>query len=450
MKEYILTPEEMDFTRRCRELALRKGVQKIRVTANKSTMDLIGTLNGEIDKVTHCMDRSISICVFVDGRYGSFATNRFDEEELDSFLDKAISTTRMLAKDGFRDLPDPSRTAKDAKTGLELELFDDRYDTVTPQERLRMALDASIFGKEDGGDRWTLVSEEAEYSDSVFDTYLIDSQGLECRHIETSFEYGVEITVEDSEGDKYSGYWWDGTPLLKDLSIMECCPKALERAVAQMAPKGHRGGRFNMVIDSEVASKVVSPVLKALNAYSLQQNNSFMMDTLGKKVFPEGLSIIDCCRNKGETGSRYFDSEGVVSVQRPVIQNGEVMMYFVNTYMSGKMAMAPTIEEPIRPKVMPYPQAGLKKDDILKLCGSGIYVTEFNGGNSNSSTGDFSYGIEGFAFKNGKITHPVREMVVTGNFLTLWSHLLACGDDARLCMSKLIPTLAFSDVDFSS
>ena len=450
MTGLILTPEELAFTRKCMAHALEKGVQKIRVTASKSTMDLIATLNGDMDKVTHCMDRSISIAVFVDGRYGTFATNRFDEESLDGFLDRAISTTRMLAEDRFRDLPALERTAKDAVTGLELNLYDDAYETMTPEKRLQLALDASLFGKKDGNGKWTLISEEGEYSDSVFDTYVIDSGGLECRHIETSFEYGVEMTVEDSEGDKYSGYWWDGTPKLKDLTIGECCPEALRRAVAQIGPKSHRGGKFNMVIDSEVASKVVSPVLRALNAYAIQQNNSFMTDSIGKKIFPEGLSIMDCCRNEGETGSRYFDSEGVATVPSPIVEKGTVRNYFINTYMAGKTGMAPTIEDAIRPKVMPYPQAGLRLKDILKMCGSGIYVTDFNGGNSNSSTGDFSYGVEGFAFKDGRITHPVREMVVTGNFLTLWSHLIACGDDARLCMSKLIPTLAFSDVDFSS
>ena len=446
----ILTREELSFTRQCMDLALAKGVQKIRVTASKSTMDLIATLNGETDKVTHCMDRSISIAIFVDGRFGSFATNKFDVSELDEFLDRAISTTKMLSPDEFRDLPAPSRTVKDAKTGLELDLYDEAYEQMTPERRLELALGASVFGKRDGQGKWTLISEEGEYSDSVFDTFVIDSQGLEARHIETSFEYGVEITVEDAGGDKYSGYWWDGTPLLKDLTINDCCPEALKRAVAQIGPKGHRGGKFNMVIDSEVASKVVSPVLRALSAYSLQQNNSFMMDTLGKKVLPEGLSIFDCCRNAGETGSRYFDSEGVATTPSPIVDKGEVKTYFVNTYMAGKMGIAPTIEDAIRPKVMPYPQAGLKLDDILRMCGSGIYVTDFNGGNSNSVTGDFSYGVEGFAFRNGKITHPVREMVVTGNFLDLWSHLIACGDDSRLCMSKLIPTLAFSEVDFSS
>ena len=40
-------------------------------------------------------------------------------------------------------------------------------------------------------------------------------------------------------------------------------------------------------------------------------------------------------------------------------------------------------------------------------------------------------------------------MLMTGNFLTLWSRLLAAGDDARPCQSKLVPTLAFAEVDFS-
>ncbi|MBP5795246.1 MAG: TldD/PmbA family protein, partial [Bacteroidales bacterium] len=97
-----------------------------------------------------------------------------------------------------------------------------------------------------------------------------------------------------------------------------------------------------------------------------------------------------------------------------------------------------------------WPRPGLDRQRILEMCGSGILVTGFHGGNSNSSTGDFSYGIEGFAFKDGTIIHPVREMLITGNFLTLWNNLTAAGEDARSCMSKLIPTLAFSNVDFSA
>lgn len=86
----------------------------------------------------------------------------------------------------------------------------------------------------------------------------------------------------------------------------------------------------------------------------------------------------------------------------------------------------------------------------MKLCGNGIYVTGFNGGNCNPVTGDFSYGVEGFAFSKGKITHPVREMLITGNMIDLWNSLMAAGTDARECARWQIPTLAFEGVSFSA
>ena len=88
--------------------------------------------------------------------------------------------------------------------------------------------------------------------------------------------------------------------------------------------------------------------------------------------------------------------------------------------------------------------------DILSSCDSGIYITGFNGGNCNQTTGDFSYGVEGFAFNDGKITHPVREMVITGNIVSLWQNIIAAGTDARECTRWQIPTLAFSKADFSA
>ena len=184
-------------------------------------------------------------------------------------------------------------------------------------------------------------------------------------------------------------------------------------------------------------------------AVTIGQNNSFLCGKLGEKVFHEGLNIRDLCRKEGESGSRLFDSEGVATTEHDIISNGVVKEYFINTYMSGKMQMEPTIEDATRPKVMPWPEAGLDLAAILGRCSEGILVTGFNGGNSNPATGDYSFGVEGFAFKDGKITHPVREMLMTGNLVDLWNHFLAAGDDSRLCKSKLIPTLAFENVDFS-
>lgn len=437
----MIDPKDIELVRESLDMARQAGAEKARATLCRSEEDLVATLNGEVDRVTHCVDSSLSFALFADERFGSFSTNKLDPASLRDFLESSVKTVRTISKDECRDLPDPRRCCSKAITGDELGLTDCRRESMTPEERIRMALDASVY--RDG-----ILSEEGEYSDSVYKTVVMDTDGVLCLHSETSFDYGVEITIEE-DGEKYSGYWWDSASHLDALDARSCGEKALARSRAQVGSGAVPGGRYNMVVDSEVAAKMVSPVLRALNAFSIQQNNSFLVDSLGKRPFPEGLTIMDLPHIKGQTCSKLFDSEGVATAETPIIRSGEVCEYFVNTYMSRKLGIAPTVEEATRPKVLPWPESGLGRSEILKICGNGILVTDFNGGNSNPVTGDFSYGIEGFLFENGKVSRPVSGMLVTGNFLSLWKKLIAAGDDARDCMSKLIPTLAFADVDFS-
>ena len=442
----MITREERQLTRECLEYALAQGASAVRITLTKSTENLVATLDGEIDKVTRCADRSMSIALFADGRYGTFSINKLEREALFSFVRGAIDTVRMLAPDGFRRLPDHERCCRTAESGLEMELFDTHWAEVQPEDRTRMALEAAVYGKLDDV---SPVSEEGEFSDSEYDVYVIDSQGLECRHTETSFDYGVEVTIEDAEGNKYSDYWWTAAPFLKDFDAKECGLTAVRRAAAQIGASPAPGGRYNMVIGAEVASRLVSPLLGALNANSIQQGNSFLVGSLGKKMFSEGFSLLDEPWRKGESGAKLFDSEGVATTPAPIIEAGVVKRYFVNTYMSGKLGIEPTAEEAVRPRLCGWPAPGLDRNALMEMCGSGILVTELNGGNCNMTTGDFSYGISGQLFENGKPVRPVHEMLITGNFLDLWQHLLAAGSDFRPCATRLIPSLAFSGVDFS-
>jgi PmbA protein len=443
MEKAVLTQEEIALAKHCLNFALKEGADKVRITLTKSLLNLVGLLNGEVDKTSHALDRSLQLQLFVADKFGSFSSNRLEKEGLEAFIREAIDTVRMLEADAYRTLPAPERQAKDAVTGRELGLYDPAYETLTAEARRQMALSSIAWPKEG------LIAEEGEYSDSVFDSLTLDSQGLEARHTETSFEIGYESTIEDAEGRHFSSYWWDATPRLKDLQLKDCAEKACQRAKDQLNPQTVPSGKYTLILDTECASKVVTPILSALGGYSLQQKNSFLTDSLGKQLFPQGLTILDAPRTPGDTGCRLFDSEGVATREMPIIENGVVKTYFLNTYISGKMEMEPTIEDATRVKVLPL--GGCKtQQDVLDQVKDGILVTGFNGGNSNPATGNFSYGIEGFLIKDGKRVHPVREMLITGDFLTLWSHLVAAAQDARPCLSKLVPTLAFTNVDFSA
>ena len=454
----MLVANEIELARYCIEFAIKSGASAARLSLNKNVMDAYTILNGELDKVSHSADRSIYFYLYVDGRYGTFSTNRLEKKELEEFITQAIVMVRMLGEDQLRRLPDADRTAKDATTGLELELCDSAYESFSSEERLERAKSMSRFKSYEPTQEYTILSEECEYAESSDDTLLIDSQGFEGRHRETSFNCFSEITIQDKEGTRYSGYWWEASPSRAGLEIEQCSEKALSRAAGQIGPQNRRSGRYKMVVDSTVASRLVSPILNALNASAIQQKMSFLEGSSGQKMFSEGLTICDLARTPGKAGSRMYDTEGVATVNRTIIDNGTVCEYFVSTYMAGKTGFTPTIEDISRPCLMPFVKgcdlAESKKDvslkDILATCGNGIYVTGFNGGNCNPVTGDFSFGIEGFAFSKGKITHPVKEMLITGNMMTLWNSLVAAGNDARTSSRWQIPTLAFENVSFSA
>ena len=124
MEKALLTPEEIALARYCLQFAQEHGAQKVRITLTKSLLNLIGLLNGEVDKVSHAMDRSLQLSLFVNGRFGSFSSNRLDREGLENFILSAIETVGMLEADSCRDLPAPERQARDAQAGNELGLYD--------------------------------------------------------------------------------------------------------------------------------------------------------------------------------------------------------------------------------------------------------------------------------------------------------------------------------------
>ena len=484
----MLEKDERILTQECLKMALEAGASKARASLSKNTMNIVATLDGEVDKVTACLDRSITVNLFVDGRYGTFSTNKLDAGSLRSFIVRAVETTRMLAPDPCRDLPAPSRTAKDAVSGDELGICDAAWRSVTPEQRIAFALNNRVgvvapsrYRHAQGSlkklrrsntsnavcqeptqqspsseehvlpqpkSNWKLISEEGEYSDSEYWNYVVDTQGTEVLHAETSFEFFTELTIQDSRGRKYSGGWWEAAPLLKDFHPEKVAPAALEEAVMQIGPRRCHSGKYRAVIDSEVSQKVLNPILNALNAFNIQQKNSFLTDALGKQVFPIGLGIMDMPRIPGEACGKMFDSEGVATANHYIVKDGVVQEFFVNTYMANKLGVAPTIEDATRPVICKFGN-NVSRQDIMNLCGDGILITDFCGGNSNPATGDFSYAIQGYRFRDGKIVHPVREMLITGNIVDLWSRLLAAGDDARRCRAKLTPTLAFDLVDFS-
>ena len=384
----MITEEEKALADNSIDMALEAGASAVQVTLDKAKTEIIALLDGEIDNIRQTGDRALTFKVFADGKYGVFSTNRLEAESVRELLKMAVENVRLLAPDKFRRLPDKEETAKDAIRGDEMELCWDGYDSVTAEERLGMVRRASVFNEfsVDSPDReWKLVSEEVEYNNTLTDTYLTNSDRIACRQIETSFEVCSNVTVEDKEGNKYSGLWWDYSISPEKVLASDCGHKAVMQAASQIGQVNVNGGKYRMVVSRRVSGRLVQPVLNALSGRAIQQKSSFLTETLDKKVFSDGLTILDRPREKGKSGSILFDGEGRACLDRDIIVNGVIKEYFINTYMSGKLGMPATSDGANRPVVQPFVSkelgAGVNIDltllqeaDVLALCGSGILV----------------------------------------------------------------------------
>ena len=102
----------------------------------------------------------------------------------------------------------------------------------------------------------------------------------------------------------------------------------------------------------------------------------------------------------------------------------QLLLLFV-AVMGGNSPVQNAVEK----STLEYGENDINLQTILEAAGEGILVTGFNGGNYNRATGYFSYGVEGFFFKDGKIAAPVKEMLITGDMGFLYdSNALAIPD----------------------
>ena len=292
--------------------------------------------------------------------------------------------------------------------------------------------------------RW-IISVSASYYDGLSERVLVTSNGFQG---DTSNSYyGVSASVSVKSGDARPSAGWSESAIFFDkLQKKGIGEIALDKALKRIGQKKTASGKMSMIVENRQMGRIFSPLISALSGSAIQQKNSFLIDKMGEKVVSEKLSITDDPFIPGGRGSRLFDGEGLATVKRPVFEKGVLKTYYIDTYYAKKLEMAPTSGNITN---LVFETGNKDLQELIKTVNKGILVTGFNGGNSNGSTGDFSFGIEGFLIENGEIVHPVSEMNITGNMLELWSNVGELGNDVNTSSSWLIPSVLFEGVDFS-
>lgn len=438
----MISNENKQLAKWAMEYALKNGCQHAKVKLYSGSNTSFELRDAKMDRLQQASENGLSLYFFVDGRYGTYSTNSLKKSELEGFIKNGIEATRYLAKDKARTLPDTSRYYKGGKT--DLKLLDTHLASINPDEKVALA---TAIAKEAMGKDPRIISVESRYGDGDNFGYVLASNGFEGDIENSWYSLSASVSMKDDHSDaRPSSYWYESALFFDDLIKKGIGDKALKRTMRKLGQQKVKSGKYTMVVDNMNSGRLVSPMISALYGSQIQQKNSFLIDKIGEKIGNQKFTLRDEPHIIGARGARYFDNEGVATTPRAIFENGVLKTYFIDTYIANKMQIAPTVSDP---SILIMENGQKDVDGLITGVKNGIFVTGFNGGNSNSTTGDFSYGIEGFLIENGVLTQPVSEMNVTGDFLTLWSSLAEVGNDPRPNSSWRIPSLMFEDVNFS-
>lgn len=441
---------DASFGARVLDAALRKGADLAEVYV-KSSRNLSVEVKGRaVDAVESSIDFGYSLRVIREGRLGfSYAT---DMAEADVVVEQAVESSLWTEQDPFLDIPVKS-------AGRKAEVFDPAVSAVTETDAVSRALEVEAAAL--GADRRITKVRKASASFSATEILILNSRGVSESYEKTAAASQIMVVAEEA-GDSQTGWEFEGSRFLADVSFGEVGRMAAERAIRLLGARKMAAVKAPVILENSVAVDFLGIFSVLLSAEAVQKGKSLLADRSGREVVSPGLSVVDDGSLPRRLGSRPVDDEGVATVRTELIRNGVLLGFLHNTRTAGKDSVQST-GNAIRHGFSSVPAVGpanlvLEADPAIVYKGpltavpeKCLLVTEAMGMHTaNPVSGEFSIGVSGIWFEQGQARFPVKEAVVSGNILGFLQNVEAAGDDFRFFGNLGSPSLLIGPTDISA
>ena len=397
----------------------------------------VSVRKGELENVERNRDKSLGITVYVGDRRGNASTSDFSQAAIEQTVQAAFDIARFTAEDPFARLPDPEDTATDWP---ELDLFHPWAVTSEQALELALACEAAAFAtsKKITNSEGAGVSAQqshfftAHMRDGVFDV-TAPRPGVFCGGYASS-RHSLSVAPIAGKGAKMQrDHWYSSMRDAADLATPQAVGRyAAERALARLNGRKIATTECPVLFESPLAAGLLGGFVQAVSGGSQYRKTTFLLDCLGKQVFPRHIDIVDDPFIVKGKGSSPFDGEGVRPQQRKIVSAGRVKGYFLSSYSARKLGMKTTGNAGGSHNLSltsRQTQAGDDLAEMLRKLGTGLFVTELMGQGVNGVTGDYSRGASGYWVENGVIAYPVEEITIAGNLKDMLKGIEAVGAD---------------------
>lgn len=419
----------------------QKGCDSAEVAVSRTTGMSVSTRMGEVENVEFNSDGALGITVYHNQRKGSASSTDLSEEAIARTVQAAIDIAKYTSEDPCSGPADRDLLAFEAP---DLQLFypsevsaDQAIDYAANAEKAALSADPRITNTEGG-------SFNSHYGIRVFGNTL----GMLQSYCSSRHSMSACVIAEEN-GDMERDYAYTIARKLDDLKSAQWVgEECARRTLSRLAPRKLATQKAPVIFAPEVATGLFGHLVGAISGTSVYRKSTFLLDSLGKQILPDWLTIRELPHVIGGLASTPFDSEGVRTEDRLIIENGVLKNWLMTTYAARKLGLKSTGHAG---GIHNWHIAGqgLGFDDMLREMGTGLVVTELMGQGVSGITGDYSRGASGFWVENGEIQYPVSEITIAGNLKDMWANIIATGDDIETrsniqCGSVWLPEMSIA------
>jgi len=395
---------------------------------------------GALEDVERSESEHVSLRVFVGQRSASVSSSDMASEILASLVDRAIAMAREAPDDAYAGLAPEDRLMRGAVA--DLDIADE--DEPSPAALRERALEAEEAARAVQG---VTNSEGAGAGHGRSQVALVTSHGFAGGYAGTSHSTWASVLAGAGE-TMQRDYASHSVRHLADLEAADTIGlRAGDRAVARLNPQRVDSGQMPVVFDPRVGSSLIGHLVGAITGPSITRRSSFLLERLGQRILPEGITIIDDPRRRRGLRSRPFDGEGLPTAQCNLIDRGMLTGWLLDSASARQLGLEPTGHAT---RGGGSPGAGTTNvhllpgtasvSDLMGDIARGLYVTELIGHGVNTVTGDYSRGAAGFLIENGSKGPAVAEITIAGNLIDMFARLVAA-DDLEFRYGINVPTL---------
>jgi TldD protein len=176
-----------------------------------------------------------------------------------------------------------------------------------------------------------------------------------------------------------------------------------------------------------------------LEADLVGKGASVFRNRVGQQVASPLVTLVDDGTMGEQWGAFAVDDEGTPAGRNVLIQDG-VLTDYMWDHLRARKEGRPRSGNGRRQSYQHLPMVRMtntyilagkdEPDDIIASTEKGVYVKDLGGGQVNTATGDFVFGMtEAYLIEGGKITEPIREGNLIGNGPEVLTKIDALGHD---------------------